>query len=331
MKLWLAPLHGITYYNFRNCFVKHFRGIDHAITPFIAAQPKEKLNPKKLRDLFVENNPELPIIPQLMGNQPNDIKETVIVLHETFGYKQFNWNIGCPVNPIVRKKRGCGVMPFPDLVEETVNEVCGNTPTRFSLKMRLGLHSPKEGLEILRRVEPYPIDFLCIHPRLGTQYYEDNVDLGVFEDFYQTTHHKIVFSGDITHVDFFMNLQRRFPKIENWMLGRGILQNPFLAEQIVNHVVEAKDALPPQEYQNRFMDFYNEYSEILLSLFGEKIALSVLKELWHYFAIFWKLSPAALQSLLRINPANPSISPLFQQCSFSIFHIQHIIRHFQSL
>ena len=118
MNFWLAPLHGITYYNFRNCFIKHFHGIDYAIAPFIAAQSKETINPKKLRDLFPENNTELHIIPQIMGNKPNEVKETIDVLHEVFGYKQFNWNIGCPMNPIVRKKRGCGVMPFPDLIKK---------------------------------------------------------------------------------------------------------------------------------------------------------------------------------------------------------------------
>ncbi|MCL2247398.1 MAG: tRNA-dihydrouridine synthase family protein [Lentimicrobiaceae bacterium] len=297
MKLWLAPLHGITYYNFRNCFIKHFQGIDCAITPFIPALPKERLNSKKLHDLLPENNTTLPVIPQIMGNIPNDIKETVIVLHETFGYKQFNWNIGCPMHQIARKKRGCGVMPFPNLIEETVNAVCGYSPALFSLKMRLGMHTPKEGLEVLQRVAPYPIDFLCIHPRLGVQQYEGTVDLDNFETFYQSTYHKIVYSGDIYDVDFFMTLQQRFPKIEDWMLGRGILQNPFLAEDIVRTLCET-----PQERTQRqqiFMNFYHDYSKIILNLFGEKIALSTSKELWRYFAVFWKLSAGELQELLR--------------------------------
>jgi tRNA-dihydrouridine synthase len=298
MHLYLAPLHGITYYNFRNCFIKHFQGIDCAIAPFIAAQTKDKLNPKKLPDLFPENNTGLHIIPQLMGNNPNAIKETVVVLHETFGYKQFNWNIGCPMNQITRKKRGCGVMPFPDLIEETVNELCGKTSARFSLKMRLGMHSPQEGLEVLHRVAPYPIDFLCIHPRLGTQQYDGTVDLDTFEIFYQSTHHKIVYSGDINDVDFFMNLQQRFPKIEDWMLGRGLLQNPFLADVGAGQDLPLHDLpLPPK----RFINFYNEYAQLLCTLKGEKIALSSLKELWHYFALFWKLNTSELKRLLQIN------------------------------
>jgi tRNA-dihydrouridine synthase len=246
-----------------------------------------------------------------MGNQPNEIRETIVVLYETFGYEHFNWNIGCPMNQIVRKKRGCGVMPYSELIEEVANEVCGKTSFRFSLKMRLGLHSAEEGLAILEKLAPYPIDFLCIHPRLGTQRYEGNVDLDIFEQFYQTTNHKIVYSGDINDVDFFVHLQNSFPKIKNWMLGRGVLMNPFLAEEIVNfaeggistslNLQKRKAESKIVHKEERFLEFYIEYSEILLALKGERIALSSLKELWHYFAFFWKLDATALQKLLQIN------------------------------
>jgi len=292
LNLWLAPLHGITYYNFRNCFVKHFQEFDCAIAPFIAAKSRTQFNPKKYPDLFPENNAALPIIPQLMGNNPVEISETINVLKETFGYEQFNWNIGCPMNQIVRKKRGCGIMPYSDLVEEVVDEVCSKTSARFSIKMRLGMFNAKEGLEILQRLAPYPIDFLCIHPRLGTQQYEGNVDLDSFELFYNTTRHKIVYSGDINDVECFKYLQNRFPKIDNWMLGRGILQNPFLAEEIKGTQITQK---------HRFINFYNEYSELLLAIKNEKIALGALKELWHYFAVFWNLETDELRKLLQIN------------------------------
>jgi len=306
LKIWLAPLHGITYYNFRNCFTKHFKGIDCAIAPFIAAQSKDKFNPEKKPDLFPEKNSLLHVIPQLMGNKSNDIKDTIVALNETFGYEQFNWNIGCPMNQIVRKKRGCGIMPFPDLVEEVANEVCSKTSARFSIKMRIGMHSEKEGLKILQRLAPYPIDFLCIHPRLGVQQYEGNVDLDTFETFYQTTNHQIVYSGDINSVVFFQQLQKRYPKIENWMLGRAILQNPFLPEEILG----AKNFSP---LKSRFIDFYNDYSEILLSSKNEKVALGVLKELWHYFAVFWKLESPNLRKLLQINDYQT-----FQQAAIKI-------------
>ncbi|MDR0206859.1 MAG: tRNA-dihydrouridine synthase family protein [Bacteroidales bacterium] len=303
MKLWLAPLYGITHYNFRNCFVKHFQGIDCAIAPFIAAKSKTQFNPQKYPDLFPKNNASLPIIPQLMGNSPVEIAETINVLNETYGYEQFNWNIGCPMSQIVRKKRGCGVMPFPDLVEAVVNEVGSKTSTHFSIKMRLGMFDLKEGLEILQRLTTYPIDFICIHPRLGIHQYDGNVDLDTFELFYNTTPYKIVYSGDIYNIECFKYLQNRFPKIENWMLGRGIIQNPFLAEQIVEigqtNVQSRQDTYPSNKF--RFINFYNEYSELLLTLRNEKIALGALKELWHYFSVLLNLGTDELKKLLQIN------------------------------
>jgi tRNA-dihydrouridine synthase len=87
------------------------------------------------------------------------------------------------------------------------------------------------------------------------------------------------------------------------MLGRGILQNPFLAEEIINIAEKRKEKGEggKEIFNNRFMDFYKEYAEILCVLKGEKIALSSLKELWHYFAVFWKLNSLELKSLLQIN------------------------------
>jgi len=297
MKIWLAPMHGITNYNFRNCFTTYFSGIDGVIAPFIAAHTKDQCNLKKMPDLLPENNTILPIIPQLMGNKSNEIIDTILLLNETFGYTQFNWNIGCPVRQIVSKKRGCGIMPYPDLVEKIVNDVCEKTSMRLSIKMRMGLQSHTEGLEILQRLSHYPIDFLCIHPRLGIQQYKGKVNLDIFEILYKTTNHKIIYSGDICNLDFFAYLQKRFPEIDNWMLGRGLLQNPFLAEIFSKYPVDMQNT----ETNFRFISFYNEYSKLLLSLIGEKKSLGVLKELWHYFSVFWELNPYDLRKLLQIN------------------------------
>jgi tRNA-dihydrouridine synthase len=163
--------------------------------------------------------------------------------------------------------------------------------------------------KILPILAHYPIDFLCIHPRLGVQQYAGSVDLDTFESFYQTTKHKIVYSGDINDLYFFEQLQKRFPKIENWMLGRGILQNPFLAEEIIDFSEcrmqkaesEKKTLFLNNTLSSRFICFYNEYAELLLSLKNEKIALSSLKELWHYFSVFFTLKESELKQLLRIN------------------------------
>lgn len=291
-KLWLAPLHGITSHTFRNTLCRHFGGIDCYMAPFLPVQPAGKFRPKVWQDIAPENNTAVPLIPQLMGNRPEQFVDTMNILHEQFGYEQFNINIGCPSSPVVRHTRGCGLMPHPDMVEAIVAAVTSKTPFRLSLKMRLGLHNADEGRMLLQRLNGYPLDFLVIHPRLGDELYEGKPHWEIFEEFCNMTHHKIVYSGDIFTKEDYLTLSKRFPKVDTWMLGRGMLQNPFLAEEIKGQDVSNK--------KERFLAFYQDLTKELLPIRGEQGTLANLKELWHYFAVFMQMPDEELQRLLRI-------------------------------
>lgn len=292
---WLAPLHGITYHYMRNILFSHVVFFDLAIAPFVPALTSDKLNVKKWTDLNPANNRLVPIIPQLMGNDPDAILETVRALNEQFGYNHVNWNIGCPMNQIVRKKRGCGIMPYPDLVETIVQNVMQKTNVAFSIKMRLGLDSSAEGAEIITRMNHYPLDSIIIHPRLGIQQYEGSVDLNALASIIHKTEHKIVYSGDILDLKGFKNLQLQFPQINNWMLGRGSLRDPFLVEELQKGVVLSDD-----DKKIRFIAYYRDLEQSLFHLKTEQAALPKLKELWKYFAHFFHLDQQQLLHLLRI-------------------------------
>lgn len=263
------------------------------MSPFLPVQPAGRFRPKVWQDIAPEHNTALPLIPQLMGNQPDQFVDTLTVLHEQFGYERFNVNIGCPSSPVVRHTRGCGLMPHPEAVERIVAEVTSKTPFRLSLKMRLGLHSAEEGREVLRRLNDYPLDFLVIHPRLGDDLYEGTPHWDLFEEFCGMTRHKVVYSGDVFSKAEYQTLSERFPRVETWMLGRGMLRNPFLAEEIKNQEVGDK--------KSRFLVFYQDLAESLLPLRGENGTLANLKELWHYYASFAQVPPDDLQTMLRIN------------------------------
>ena len=263
------------------------------MAPFLPAQTFGKLNKRVWQDIFPELNSALPLTPQLMGNQPEQFVDTMLMLNEQFGYDCFNINIGCPSSPVVRHTRGCGLMPHPDRVEAIVREITTKTTFKLSLKMRLGLHTANEGRELLRRLNHYPIDFLVIHPRLGDDLYSGIPNRDTFEEFCNLTQHKIVYSGDIFTADDYKTLSKRFPRVEAWMLGRGLLRNPFLAEEIKGIATGDKKA--------RFLAFHHDLVEALLPVRGVSGTLANLKELWHYFADFTQMPDVELQRLLRIN------------------------------
>ncbi len=293
MYLWLAPLDGITHYLYRNCLCRHFGGIDFFITPFLPVQERAKLNVANWRDIWPKNNTAKPTIPQLMGNNPAHFVDTLNVLHETYGYTSYNWNIGCPMAQVVRRHRGCGVMPNADNVEEVVRAVTEQTPFRFSIKMRLGLHSPDEGLRILERMERYPLEFIAIHPRLGEQLYDGVPDWDTFDLFCKQTHHRLIYSGDVFSLADYQRLQQRYPMIRDWMLGRGMLRNPFLAEEICGVATGDRRA--------RFERYYQLWVAELLPVRKERGTLYNLKELWHYYRHLFDVSDDQLRQLLRID------------------------------
>lgn len=265
-----------------------------AVTPFLAAQELAKLNVRKWPDIQPANNSGMSIIPQLMGNEPQQIVDTLKAL-STLGYRQVNWNIGCPSAQVVRKQRGCGLMPHADKVEAVVDAACREVPEcRLSVKMRIGWSNPAEGLEIIERLNPYPIDFIAIHPRLGIQEYNGTPDWDQLAKMCEKTTHRVVYSGDINDLDSYRRFRACFPDIHSIMLGRGILRNIFLAEELT-----AGETLPLEVKRQRFADFYHDLVETLAEARGRQHILSLLKELWHYFATFYQLTPQELVTLLR--------------------------------
>jgi tRNA-dihydrouridine synthase B len=292
--IWLAPLHGITYYYFRNVLFQHCAGIDRVIAPFVPAQLNEKLNVKKWVDLHPENNSFIPVIPQLMGNDPQAMVDTILALQKTYFFPFINWNIGCPMNPIVRKKRGCGIMPYLSMIEEVVQKVQEETTISFSIKMRLGMWDKNEGIEILQMLNQYSLENIIIHPRLGIQQYDGNVDLDTFEEMISLSNHRIVYSGDIVDFEGYQELKHRFPQITDWMLGRGALRDPFLIQEIKN-----QNKISTQEKRKLFQSYYEDMKHSLYGLKGEKSALPKLKELWKYYAHFFQLSENELKRLLQ--------------------------------
>lgn len=292
MNLWLAPLDGITNYLFRNTLCRHFGGIDFFMTPFMPVQERTKLNVTNWRDIWPKNNVLRPTTPQLMGNVPAHFVDTMQLLHETYGYTSFNWNLGCPVAQVVRRRRGCGLMPDTDRVEEVV-AAATQTPFQFSVKMRLGLHSPEEGLRILERLEKYPLEYIVIHPRLGEQMYDGVPDWDTLDEFCQHTRHRLIYSGDINSPADHERLRQRYPDIQDWMLGRGILADPFLAEEI--------RGMDTGDRKGRFLKYYQHFAAELLPMRHERGTLHNFKELWRYWRHLAGINDEQLKQLLRID------------------------------
>lgn len=275
--LYLAPLRGITDVLFRTVYSNHFGGFDSAIAPFINPQRSPSKKTHMLADVEPEANTNLAITPQLLNNNATEFLELAKRL-EDFGYSQLNWNLGCPSPMVANKKRGSGLLPYPDEIISILDTVLPKINATLSIKMRLGFREKQEGFELLPRLNDYPLDEIIMHPRLGKQMYKGRTDPDGFAECQALTRHRLVYNGDITSIDTFSELSGRFPTISRWMIGRGVLENPFLAEEIKG---TAED--DPAKRQKIIKDFHDELCEgYRQRLSGPGHLLGKMKQLWLY-------------------------------------------------
>lgn len=273
----LAPLRGVTDAIFRTSFAECFDGVDSAVAPFLTSVRGPKVKAKLLKDVLPERNPRMPVIPQILGKDP---EEFVVMARALFdlGYETVNWNLGCPYPMVAKKGRGSGLLPHPERIDRFLGTVLAAIPNRLSIKTRLGRFETNEIDQLLPIFNRYPLTEVIIHPRTGVQMYTGRADLTRFEECFALCRPPVVYNGDIDSAGTFAALAERFQPVAGWMLGRGLIANPFLAEEIGGANPAEDDRI---ERFHRFHDLLVErYAAVL---FGPSHLVQRMKGLWQYF------------------------------------------------
>lgn len=280
MMLYLAPLQGFTDKVFRNSYTRCFEGFDISIAPFISALQEGRFKKKEIRDVMPEENRQLPVIPQIMGNNPQDFAVVANLLYD-MGYPSVNWNLGCPYKMVAKKQKGSGLLCFPDRVDAFLDAVFPLMKTRLSIKMRLGRHEKEEIHALAPILNRYPLDEITLHPRTGVQMYEGTVDLDAFDHASRILNHTLVYNGDIRNHDDFLRISRRFAFIDRWMIGRGVLSDPFLP-MTIKHGCDTLTSTKKIDMIKQFHDDF--YMERLAYLSGPAHVTDRMKSFWSYLA-----------------------------------------------
>ena len=274
-----SPLQGFTDFRFRNAFHKHFGGIDTFYSPYIKLNGKLAVKGSYERDILPENNSTLEVIPQIITN---DAEEFLFVAKyvQQFGYKELNWNLGCPYPMVAKCDMGSGLIKNTDQIEHILKRVHNETDIIVSMKMRMGYENPTEILDVFPILEQYPIKNIAIHARIGKQLYKGGVDLDSFQKCLDTSKQKLYYNGDITSVAKFKELQERFPSIDHFMIGRGLIADPFLPSMIKNNTTEY-----PKNRLEIFEAFHDEiYREYDAYLQGPTPIRMKMLGFWEYFS-----------------------------------------------
>ena len=275
MKYYLAPMEGITGHIYRNAYEKYFHNIDKYFTPFIVPNESLSLKTKELRDMLPENNEGLNIVPQILTNNAEGFVLTANKLKQ-LGYEEINLNLGCPEGTVVSKKRGSGFLAYPEELDRFLDEIYKINEMKISIKTRLGKERADEFYKLIEIYNKYPLEELIIHPRTREDFYGNTPNLEIFKESLKLSKHSICYNGDIFTVDNYNKIVKEFPQVDKIMIGRGILANPGLIDEIKENKFITKEIL------KQFHDEIFENYTILLK--EDKNAMYRMKELWGYMS-----------------------------------------------
>lgn len=275
-----APMEGITGRVFRKIFNKHFGGVDNYYTPFITPKEKRGLDKKDLKELFPENNEGITIIPQILTSSGDAFNFTAEKLME-LGYREINLNLGCPSGTVVNKGRGSGALKDIKSLEKLLDVIYSEaecTGLKVSIKTRIGYDKADEFEGILSVYQKFPLHKLIIHPRTRNEFYRGEIHKESFElaiNKYAYDLNKISYNGELNTSEDISNLLDEFPKINNLMIGRGLLRYPFLLEDISRNISADRQKRLKNYLDELFLTYFEEFN-------GSRTAVLKMKELWSY-------------------------------------------------
>jgi tRNA-dihydrouridine synthase len=205
-------------------------GADVYVTEYFRVHPHSILDPYILRSV-TENPTGRPLIAQMIGKDARELIRTVHALkcHPVAG---IDLNLGCPAPVVYRKDAGGGLLRDPDHVDYllgVLRDACGDLP--FTVKTRIGFHTPDEFDGLLTIFKKHAIDLLTIHGRTVKERYQTPVHPEMIRHAVSSLPCPVIANGNVVNVATGLAYLRA-TKAAGLMIGRGAIRQPWLFPQL---------------------------------------------------------------------------------------------------
>jgi tRNA-dihydrouridine synthase len=250
MKLWLAPLEGVSDCAFRTLCFNH--GADLTFTEMIRVDSLVRRNKATLALLDLKN--AVPTGIQLLAVKPATVQEFVKQF-SSFSFhtppQQINLNCGCPSPDVIKQGGGAALVKRVQRLQELVT-IFRKLSLPVTLKIRLGLNDYEKKHKVyLNLIKTVDADAFIVHARHARQSSHEPADWNVFEECLATGK-TIIPNGDIAEkedVAFFQKLG-----VKEVMIGRAAVCNPSVFQYL-----KGKERVSIQHLREEYVQLCEEY------------------------------------------------------------------------
>ena len=299
MKHYAAPLEGMTNDLWRRIHADTFGGADRYFTPFVSPNATCKFQTKELNEL--QHNEGLPVIPQILTNSAQHFLWAAQEMAD-MGYAEVNFNLGCPSGTVVAKRKGSGLLSYPEDLQRILEEIFAGLPRgmKLSVKTRIGKEREEEWQKLLEIYKMFPLSELIVHPRVQKEFYRGRARREVMADTLATAPWPVCYNGDIFAPETAAAVQREYPALDAVMVGRGLMADPALLRRIKGGSAATRQEL--RDYHDALWAAYRA------RLGGDLNAIYRMRELWNYLSGSFEDTEKFLKSVRKAKTGSEYLS-----------------------
>ncbi|MBK8403651.1 MAG: tRNA dihydrouridine synthase DusB [Saprospiraceae bacterium] len=246
--LLLAPMEDVSDPPFRALCKE--QGCDMMYTEFISVEGLIRDAEKSVRKLDIYEE-ERPIGVQIFGAEYDSMMRAAEIVEEAKP-ELLDINYGCPVQKVVCKLAGAGILKdIPKMVSLT-EAVVKSTNLPVTVKTRLGWDDNSIFIEdVAERLQDIGIKALTIHARTRAQMYKGHSDWSWISKVKNNPriHIPIFGNGDIDSPQKALEFKNRYD-VDGIMIGRASIGYPWIFREI-KHYFNTGEILPPPSLEER--------------------------------------------------------------------------------
>ncbi len=175
-----------------------------------------------------------PAIAQMIGNDIPSLVRSAKELQQ-HAIAAVDLNLGCPAPIVYRKCAGGGLLRDVPRIEGILAALRDAVSVKLTVKTRLGFDDTETLDALVPLFAKHGVDLVTIHGRTVMQMYRDGVRYDLIGSATSNLPCPVLANGNIgSHLDAADVMQQT--GVRGLMLGRGAIRNPWLFDQIRQHV-----------------------------------------------------------------------------------------------
>ena len=225
---------------------------------------------KKTKDMLYMEDDERPIAQQIFGSDVDTFVLAAKYIEETMKPDIIDINMGCPVPKVaVHAQAGSALLKNPEKIKEIVSSVVKAVHCPVTVKIRSGWDFDSiNAVEVAKVCESAGASAICVHPRTRSQGYSGKADWSIIKAVKEAVSIPVIGNGDITDV-YKAKQMLDETGCDLIMIGRGVLGNPWLIEDINNYLDKGK--IPSQRTGMEKIDMCIKHINYLSKIKPDKL------------------------------------------------------------